>query len=67
MIVVSVAFAFFIGPREERVRMIAMFLNHLQSFAGLQQACLRFEIRSLFDEKLYRLCFVIPVTVAVRL
>ena len=44
MIVVSVGFAFVIGPGEERVR-IAMFLNHLQSFAGLQQACLRFEIR----------------------
>ena len=45
VIVVSVGFAFVIGPGEERVRMIAMFLNHLQSFAGLQQACLRFEIR----------------------
>ena len=44
MVVVSVGFAFVIGPGEERVRMIAMFLNHLQSFAGLQQACLRFEI-----------------------
>ena len=67
MIVVSVGFAFLIGPGEERVRMIAMFLNHVQSFAGLQQVCLRFEIRFLFDEKLYRLCFVIAVTVGVRL
>ena len=42
-------------------------LNHVQSFAGLRKPVYTLRSASLFDEKLYRLCFVIAVTVAVRL
>ena len=54
------------GPEEEGSDDCNV-LNHVQSFAGFSKPVYALRSASLFDEKLYRLCFVIAVTVAVRL
>ena len=55
------------GPGEEKVRMIAMFWIMCKALRGFSKLVYALRPASLFDEKLYRLYFVIAVTVAVRL